>query len=106
MKKKSKIGLFALCGNNQLGLTLYEHQARTYEPCATLWIDKESDRVELVLDTAVCTYGDWIKGESADVSLVRCGKTNKVVGINLPLYQTKLSFSHFDHIKLTDLHSL
>lgn len=35
MKKKSKIGSFALCNNNQLGLILYEHQAvakRTNQP--------------------------------------------------------------------------
>ena len=75
-------------------------ESRTYEPCGTLWIDKDSERVELILDTAAWTYNEWIKGECTDISLVRCSKTNKVVGINLPLYQTKFSIFHTDGIQV------
>ena len=75
-------------------------ESRTYEPSATLWIDKESDRVELILDTAACVYNECIKGERADISLVRCSKTNKVIGINLPLYQTKFSIFHTDGVQV------
>jgi hypothetical protein len=75
-------------------------ESRTYEPSATLWIDKESDRVELILDTAACVYNEWIKSEGADISLVRCSKTKKVVGINLPLYQTKFSIFHTDGVQV------
>jgi hypothetical protein len=74
--------------------------SESYEPCATLWIDKESDRVELLLDTSASTYNEWIKGEGADISLVRCGKTNKVIGINLPLYKTNFSVFHTDGIRV------
>ena len=75
-------------------------ESRTYEPVATLWIDKESYRVELILDTSACVYHEWIKGEGADISLVRCSKTNKVIGINLPLYQTKFSIFHTDGVQV------
>jgi hypothetical protein len=74
--------------------------SRIYEPVATLWIDKDSDRVELILDTSACVYHEWIKGEGADISLVRCSKTNKVVGINLPLYKTNFSVFHTDGIQV------
>jgi len=75
-------------------------ESRTYEPSATLWIDKDSDRVELILDTSACVYHEWIKGEGADISLVRCSKTNKVIGINLPLYKTNFSVFHTDGIQV------
>ncbi|NDC73559.1 MAG: hypothetical protein EBZ62_08980, partial [Sphingobacteriia bacterium] len=57
-------------------------------------------RVELILDTSACVYHEWIKGEGADISLVRCSKTNKVIGINLPLYQTKFSIFHTDGVQV------
>jgi hypothetical protein len=69
-------------------------EATRYKPCASLWIDKKSDRIELLLDTTALTYSEWIPGEDADISLVRCSKTNKVVGVNLPLYQTDFSIWH------------
>jgi hypothetical protein len=75
-------------------------EATRYKPCASLWIDKESDRVELLLDTNTFTYNEWIKGEGADISLVRCSKTNKVIGINLPLYQTDFSIWHTNGIRV------
>jgi len=75
-------------------------EATRYKPCASLWIDKGSDRVELLLDTNTNTYHEWIKGEGADISLVRCSKTNKVIGINLPLYQTDFSIFHSHGIRV------
>jgi len=75
-------------------------EATRYKPCASLWIDKENDRIELLLDTTAATYGEWIPGEGADISLVRCGKTNKVIGVNLPLYQTDFSIFHTDGIQV------
>jgi hypothetical protein len=74
--------------------------SKKYKPCASLWIDKESDRVELHLDSSASTYNEWIKGEGADISLIRCGKTNKVIGVNLPLYQTDFSIFHTDGIRI------
>jgi len=74
--------------------------SKKYKPCASLWIDKESDRVELHLDSSASTYNEWIKGEGADISLIRCDKTNKVIGVNLPLYQTDFSIFHTDGIRI------
>jgi len=74
--------------------------SKKYKPCAYLWIDKESDRVELLLDSSSFTYSEWIKGEGADVCLIRCGKTNKVIGVSLPLYQTDFSVCHTDEIRV------
>lgn len=33
-------------------------------------------------------YGEWIKGEGADICLYRSIKDNKLIGINLPFYPT------------------
>ena len=75
-------------------------EATKYKQCASLWIDKDASRVELLLDTNVSTYNEWIPGEGADISLVRCRKTNKVIGVNLPLYQTDFSIFHTDGIRI------
>lgn len=74
--------------------------SKEYKPCASLWIDKENDRVELLLDSSVSTYNEGIKYEGADISLIRCDKTNKVIGVNLPLYQTDFSIFHGDGIRV------
>lgn len=75
-----------------------EEQSKKYRPCASLWIDKESDRLELILDTSKSTYSEHIKGEGADISLYRDNETNKVIGVSLPLYQTDFSIFHTDGI--------
>ena len=74
--------------------------SKKYKPCASLWIDKENDRIELLLDSSVSTYNERIKGERADISLIRCDKTNKVIGVNLPLHQTDFSIFHSDGIRV------
>lgn len=74
--------------------------SKKYKPYASLWIDKDSDRVELTLDTSSSTYNEWIKGEGADISLIRCDKTHKVIGVNLPLYQTDFSIFHSDGVRV------
>lgn len=74
--------------------------SKKYKPCASLWIDKESDRVELILDSSTSTYSEWIEGESADICLIRCGKTNKVVGVSLPLYLTDFGVFYTDGIRV------
>lgn len=74
--------------------------SKSYEPCASLWIDKDAYRVELLLDTNASTYNEWLKGEGADISLVRCRETNKIVGVNLPLYKTNFSIFHTNGIQV------
>ena len=65
-----------------------------------MWIDKENNRVELILDTSLSQYCEWIKGEGADISLIRDRETNKVIGVNLPLYNTNFSIFHTEGIKV------
>ena len=81
-------------------LKYLEEQSKKYRPCASLWIDKESDRLELILDTSKSTYSEHIKGEGADISLYRDNETNKVIGVSLPLYQTDFSIFHTDGIRV------
>ena len=45
------------------------------------------------MNTKTNHYGDWIKGEGADICLYRDMETNKVVGCHLPLYQKNLIVS-------------
>ena len=75
-------------------------EAKKYKPCANLDIDKESHRVSLYLDTSKNTYSEWIKGEGSDISLIRDTETDKVVGVNLPLYLTNFSISFNDGIEV------
>jgi len=75
-------------------------ESEKYKPCASLWIDKESRRVELLLDSSHSTYGEWIKGEGADICLIRDNETNKVVGVKLPLYNDNFSVCHTEGIKV------
>jgi hypothetical protein len=78
----------------------FVEESKKYKACAGLWIDKENDRIELVLDTSAATYGEWIPGEGADICLLRCHKSRKVIGVNLPLYQTDFSIFHTDGVRV------
>jgi hypothetical protein len=75
-------------------------EAGKYRPCASLYIDEEAHRVSLYLDTSKNTYSEWIKGEGSDISLIRDNETNKVVGVNLPLYLTNFSIGFTDGIQV------
>jgi len=74
--------------------------AGQYENCMSLTVDEDGSAVELVLDNRVSTYGDWIKGEGADIHLLRCMKTDKVVGCRLPLMLNKLVVQHEGPIRI------
>ena len=78
----------------------FVEESKKYKACASIWIDKENARVELLPDTSAATYSEWIKGEGADISLIRCHKSNKVVGVHLPLYQTDFSIFHTDGVRV------
>lgn len=60
-------------------------------PAITLLVDEiDGNGVELILDTSVPFYGEWIKGEGGDICLYRSRETDKVVGCYLPLMQKRL----------------
>jgi hypothetical protein len=65
-----------------------------YDPCMSLTISEDSNSVELNCDNSVTTYFEWIKGEGADIGLIRCMETKRVVGIHLPLMDRKLCVHH------------
>jgi hypothetical protein len=78
----------------------FVEESKKYKACACLWIDEENDRIELLLDSSAATYSQWIPGEGADICLLRCDKSRKVIGVNLPLYQTDFSVFHTDRIRV------
>jgi hypothetical protein len=78
----------------------FVEESKKYKASACLWIDKENSRIELLLDHTALTYSEWIPGEGADISLLRCHKSGKVIGVNLPLYQTDFSIFHTDGIRV------
>jgi hypothetical protein len=78
----------------------FVEESKKYKACASIWIDKENERIELLLDSAAATYNEWISGEGADISLLRCHKSNKVIGVHLPLYQSDFSIFHTDGIRV------
>jgi hypothetical protein len=78
----------------------FVEESKKYKASACIWIDKENSRIELLLDHTALTYSEWIPGEGADICLVRCHKSNKVIGVNLPLYQTDFSVFHSDGIRV------
>ena len=65
-------------------------------PCTSLYICHEGQAVELHIDRT-CDYGDWIKGEGADICLYRELDTNHVVGVRLPLRHERLVVTHSRH---------
>ena len=75
-------------------------EAEKYETCMSLYVNNDGNSVELVLDTSVPTYGDWIKGEGGDISLIRSRETGKVMGCRLPLYNKKLCIYHDGPIRI------
>lgn len=70
------------------------YNEREYESCMSLYVDEYGKSVELLLDTSITTYAEWIPGEGGDISLIRCQETKKVVGVYLPLLRTNLCVGH------------
>jgi hypothetical protein len=65
-------------------------EAKQHQTCMALTVHEEGNTVELCLDTSIATYGEWIKGEGADICLLRSMETGKVMGCLLPLLNDKL----------------
>ena len=77
-------------------------ECQKYETCMSLYVSEEGDRVELILDTSLDTYSEWIKGEGADIALIRERGSDRVVGCTLPLLNNKLVVSHSGPIKVNE----
>jgi hypothetical protein len=77
-------------------------EAKNYEPSMSIYVDMDGHSVELIVDPTVSHYGEWIKGEGADICLLRCQETNRVVGVHLPLYNEKLSVFHTGPLMIND----
>jgi uncharacterized protein (DUF433 family) len=77
-------------------------ECRKYETCMALHVSEDGKSVDLVLDTSRAYYGEWIKGEGADICLYRDMDTNEVVGCHLPLMDRKLVVSHRGPFRLNE----
>lgn len=89
--------------NDEFAMKLMEMVATAKQngPCMSLHVSTDGQAVELLLDTSANTYSDWIKGEGADIGLIRDMDTNRVLGVRLPLYQRKLMVSGDDFETVT-----
>jgi len=63
-------------------------------------VSEAGDAVELYLDTSIATYSEWIKGEGADIGLMRSRETDRVVGVRLPLLRRNLCVHHDGPIRI------
>ena len=75
-------------------------EAAKYETCMGLNVNEDGKSVELILDTGVSTYAEWIPGEGGDICLIRCRETKKVMGVHLPLYKRNLCVHHQGPIRI------
>ena len=91
--KTSELGQF---------LSTMVEQASHYEPCMSLVVSEDGQSVELLLETNISSYLQWIPGEGADIGLIRCQDTKKVVGVHLPLMNNKLAVFHKGPLRIND----
>jgi hypothetical protein len=77
-------------------------EAKQYQTCMALTVNEEGDAGELYLDTSIATYGEWIKGEGADIYLLKSMETGKVVGCRLPLLNDKLVVHHNGPLRVNE----
>lgn len=75
-------------------------EAGKYDPCMAVCVSEAGDAVELYLDTSIATYSEWIKGEGADIGLMRSRETDRVVGVRLPLLRRNLCVHHDGPIRI------
>ena len=75
-------------------------EAEKNETCMSLNVSEEGQAVELLLDTSLDTYSEWIEGEGSDICLIRHQESGRVVGVRLPLLTLKLSVFHDGPIRI------
>jgi hypothetical protein len=81
---------------------LPDAEADIADTCMSLHVDTDGGAVELILDTGIATYGEWIEGEGADICLHRCQDTHKIVGCRLPLKNARLAVFHAGELKINE----
>lgn len=69
-------------------------EAGKYDSCMSLSVSEEGRAVTLNLDSSVDSVSEWIPGEGADIALMRCRDSGRVVGVRLPLMCDRLSVWH------------
>ena len=75
-------------------------EAGKYETCMSLYVCEDSDSVELCLDTQRDVTSEWIPGEGADIHLLRCRDTGKILGVRLPLYNKRLCVDYAGPLRI------
>lgn len=80
--------------SDELFRLLKDTEKTRYQPAMGIHVSKEGGSVELVLDPTAAIYGEHIPGEGADICLLRCRDTGRVVGVHLPLMNERLVVSH------------
>jgi len=75
-------------------------EAGQYEPCMMRDVDEDGGRVELRTDTRASVYFEHINGEQGNIGLLRCRRTNRLVGIWLPLRRHNLCVFHEGPIRI------
>lgn len=75
-------------------------ESKQYDSCMSVAVSEEGVSVELLLDTSIDTYSEWIEGEGADIGLIRCQETKRVVGVTLPLLRRNLCVHHDGPIRI------
>lgn len=88
--------------SDALATSLLSLDFGSYQHCMTLHVSEDGSAVTLYTDTALDTYGEWIKGEGADICLYRCRETDMVVGVRLPLRRKNLAVFHDGPLKVND----
>ena len=86
----------------KLQMEILVKEAEKYDTCMALTVNEDGKSVTLCLDTGIDTYSECIKGEGADIGLMRCMETNRVVGVRLPLRKRNLSVFHDGPIKINE----
>lgn len=83
---------------------LYEKMKENPQPsCTAIYIDEENRSIDIVLDTQIPSYGEWIKGEGGDICLYRDTETDKVIGCHLPLYHKEVKINRHRKSDITKL---
>jgi len=77
-------------------------RSKEYDKCMMVSVCEEGQSVELVLDTSISHYTEWIKGEGADIHLLISFDTDKVIGVRLPLMDKKLAVFYDGPIKINE----
>lgn len=71
-------------------------------PIASIYVSRDGNSLEVLLDNSRNVYSEWIPGEGGDIGLTRIRETNRLNGAHLPFYAKTLFVdgSHFEGIQV------